>query len=178
MAVTVRYLRGVATAAVTLLLLQNGGFAQSTDKGCVLESVSGTSRRVLHCDRGLTITAEAGARYTLLDRNGDGAADGIALDRKAVLIDAPASVATQGFEVITPQAIAAVRGTRWAVDVERRKTAVFVERGSVSVHRPSAGNGVVLGPGEGVDVDAGTSPLQVRRWPAARRNALLSRLGQ
>jgi hypothetical protein len=164
--------------AVILLSWQGGGLAQSTDTGCVLESVAGTSLRVLHCDRGLTITVEGGARYRLLDRNGDGAADGVALNRKAVLIDAPSSAGLRGFEVVTPQAIAAVRGTRWAVDVARGKTSVFVARGRVAVRRPSAGSGVVLGPGEGVDVDTGTVPLEVRRWPAARRDALLRRLGQ
>lgn len=174
MTVAARYFRGAAMAAVTLLSWQGSGFAQSTDKGCVLESVPGTSRRVLHCDQGLTITVEGGARYRLLDRNGDGAADGVALHRKALLIDAPA----RGFEVVTPQAIAAVRGTRWAVDVARGKTSVFVARGRVAVRRPSAGSGVVLGSGEGVDVDTGTVPLEVRRWPAARRDALLRRLGQ
>nr|WP_244846287.1 FecR domain-containing protein [Mesorhizobium sp. L-8-3] len=164
--------------ALTLFLRQGDGFAQSTDKGCLLESVPGTSRRVLHCDRGLTITVEGGARYRLLDRNGDGSTDGVALNRKAVLIDAPSSAALRGFEVVTPQAIAAVRGTRWAVDVARGKTSVFVVRGAVAVRRPSSGNSVVLGPGEGVDVDTGTVPLEVRRWPVARRDALLRRLGQ
>jgi hypothetical protein len=36
----------------------------------------------------------------------------------------------------------------------------------------------VLGPGEGVDVERGTDPLEVKRWGAARAAALLARLGE
>jgi hypothetical protein len=37
---------------------------------------------------------------------------------------------------------------------------------------------VELGPGEGVDVEAGaTTALTVSRWPRARANALLGRFG-
>ena len=44
------------------------------------------------------------------------------------------------FEVITPQAIAAVRGTTWAVDVAAGKTSVFVEKGGLTCKgRPAEG---------------------------------------
>ena len=150
--------------------------AQSSDAGCVLEP-AGSGRSVLRCADGLSITVEPGARYSLLDRNGDGDADGASLRSKALLIDGPAGRAG-GFKVITPQAIAAVRGTRWAVDVQGGKTAVFVVRGRVQVQRATGGAAVVLRPGEGVDVDGGAGALVVKRWPAARVAALLARLGQ
>lgn len=154
-------------------------WAQSANAGCVLEQQAGSARRILHCDKGVTIVAEQGARFDLVDRDGNGKADAIRLRRKAVLVDVPrGAVRAGGFEVITPQAIAAVRGTRWAVDVGRRRTSVLVVDGRVAVRRIAAGAGVTLGPGEGVDVDPGTSPLTVRRWPAARASALLARLGQ
>ena len=94
------------------------------------------------------------------------------------LVHRPTARGRAGFQVITPQAIAAVRGTKWAVDVATGKTSVFVVRGRVAVRRPSAGRGVTLGPGEGVDVDTGTGPLTVKRWPPERAAALLARLGQ
>lgn len=156
----------------------NTALAQSNDFGCALERVGGTSRTILRCRDGLTITPEAGARYVLVDRDGDGSADAVRLQRKALLVDAPKGRSGSGFQVITPQAIAAVRGTRWAVDTASGKTSVFVVSGRVSVRRPSASAAVVLGPGEGVDVEPGTAPLTVRRWPAARAAALLARLGQ
>jgi ferric-dicitrate binding protein FerR (iron transport regulator) len=78
---------------------------------------------------------------------------------------------------MTPQAIAAVRGTKWAVDTAEGKTSVFVVNGQVSVARRAGANRVVLGPGEGVDVEA-TGVLTVKRWPPARVAALLARLAQ
>ena len=150
--------------------------AQSINTGCALTQVGGTSRQILQCSGGLKITPERGARYTLLDRNRDGDVDAARLQSKALLLDAPKL--PSGFEVDTPQAIAAVRGTKWAVDVGRGKTAVFVVRGAVHVQRPAGGAGVLLKPGEGVDVDEGAGALVVKRWPAKRVSALMARLGQ
>jgi ferric-dicitrate binding protein FerR (iron transport regulator) len=79
--------------------------------------------------------------------------------------------------VVTPQAIAAVRGTKWAVDAEGAKTSVFVVNGSVSVARPAGRGSVVLGAGDGVDVEP-SGELIVKRWPPARVTALMARLGQ
>jgi ferric-dicitrate binding protein FerR (iron transport regulator) len=104
--------------------------------------------------------------------------DTVNLLRKALLLDLPANRPEPRFQVATPLAIAAVRGTKWAVDVAAGKTSVFVVRGSVMVQRPAAGSGVVLGSGDGVDVEPGTGPLTVKRWPAARVSALLARFGQ
>jgi hypothetical protein len=152
--------------------------AQSVGAGCVLERVLITGRQTLRCEPGVTIVAEGGAQYTLLDRDKNGRADAANLGSKALLIDAPKARGRTSFQVITPQAIAAVRGTKWAVDVDTSKTSVFVVRGNVAVRRHAAGRGVTLGPGEGVDVDTGTGPLIVKRWPPERAAALLARLGQ
>jgi hypothetical protein len=93
-------------------------------------------------------------------------------------VDVQARSRKRGFQVLTPQAIAAVRGTRWAVDVSGAKTSVFVLNGRVAVRRTNARSGVELGPGEGVDVEAGaTGALTASRWPRARANALLGRFG-
>ena len=151
--------------------------AQSAGMGCVLEAVAGTARHVLVCPGRIRITAEPGARFSLSDRNRDGAADSVLLRRKALLLEVPAGSAG-GFSVITPQAIAAVRGTKWAVDVARGRTSVFVVEGRVDVQSPTSRSGVVLGPGQGVDVERGTDPLEVKRWGAARAAALLARLGE
>jgi hypothetical protein len=154
------------------LLWLDVAFAQSREFGCSLD------QNVLRCPDGLTITEERGARYSLADRNGDGKVDAAKLRRKALLLDLPRRNNANGFDVITPQAIAAVRGTRWAVDVQSGKTSVFVVRGRVDVGRPASGAAVVLGPGDGVDIETGGGPLTVRRWPAARVAALMARFGQ
>lgn len=151
---------------------------QAVAPGCVMERILLTGRQTLRCEPNVTIVAEGGAQYTLLDRDKNGRVDAASLGSKALLVDAPKARGRAGFQVITPQAIAAVRGTKWAVDVDAGKTSVFVVRGNVAVRRLSAGRGVTLGPGEGVDVDSGTGALTVKRWPPERAAALLARLGQ
>lgn len=148
--------------------------AQSVQSGCVFEA-SSDGRQILRCQRSVTITLERGARFSLADRDGDGNADALLLRNKAALVDSPAG---SRFQVVTPQAIAAVRGTRWAVDAGSGKTAVFVERGRVGVQRTASSSGVVLRSGEGVDVEGSGGALAVRTWGAARVAALMARLGQ
>ncbi len=151
---------------------------QASGPGCSLNQVAGTSRQILRCQKGLTITVETGARFTLVDRDKDGNADQVRVRRKALLLEAPKSIAGTGFQVVTPQAIAAVRGTVWVVDIQKNRTAFFVVRGRVAVRRPAAKKSVFLGPGEGVEVDEGAGSLTVKRWPAARVSALLARFGR
>ncbi|MDP9811895.1 ferric-dicitrate binding protein FerR (iron transport regulator) [Rhizobium tibeticum] len=158
------------------LFASDAALAQAS--GCSMERVAGTSRQVMRCVDGVTIIAEGGARFNVIDRNRDGRVDAVSLRNKAVLVDVDRAQRPDGFEVVTPQAIAAVRGTRWAVDVKSGTTSVFVVRGRVAVGRPSAGRRVTLNVGEGVDVTPGSGPLTVRRWPPARAAALLARLGQ
>jgi ferric-dicitrate binding protein FerR (iron transport regulator) len=150
--------------------------AQATPSGCALVSAAGPAQ-TFRCEGGITVIAENGARYTLNDTNHDGRVDQAELSSKALLLEVPKQPRGKTFQVNTPQAIAAVRGTKWAVDVAESKTSVFVANGRVAVGRPSARERVVLGPGEGVDVEA-TGPLTVKRWAPARVAALMARLGQ
>jgi ferric-dicitrate binding protein FerR (iron transport regulator) len=167
-----------ATALAAAILHSGTALAQQPPGlGCTSKPAS-NGAQALRCAGGVTIVAESGAKFTLLDRDGNGQVDGVDLQSKAVLIEAPKQKAGHTFEVMTPQAIAAVRGTTWAVDAEAGKTSVFVETGRVRVRRPAAPGRVELGPGEGVDVDASTTPLEVRRWPAPRVTALMARLGR
>lgn len=172
-----RVLRGMVPALFAFAFCVGAASAQSNQSGCALQPIGGTSRQLVRCQGGLRIIAESGARYSLVDRNRDGRADGVRLQSKALLLDFAGASGT-GFQVNTPQAIAAVRGTKWAVDVAAGKTSVFVVRGEVSVRRPVANAGVLLGPGEGVDVEDGTGALTVKRWPRARVSALMARFGQ
>jgi hypothetical protein len=80
----------------------------------------------------VTIVAENGARFTLQDRDGNGRVDSVELSSKALLLDVPRKQSGNRFQVITPQAIAAVRGTKWAVDAAEGKTSVFVVNGRVA----------------------------------------------
>jgi hypothetical protein len=150
--------------------------AQPANMGCSTENTAGASQ-TLRCEGGVTIVAENGARFTLQDRDGNGRVDSVELSSKALLLEAPKKERGNRFQVITPQAIAAVRGTKWAVDASENKTSVFVVIGRVAVGRGTGSHSVTLGPGEGVDVEA-AGPLTVKRWPPARVSALMARLGQ
>jgi ferric-dicitrate binding protein FerR (iron transport regulator) len=163
-------------ALACFFLPAGNAVAQLANVGCT-SAPSANASQTLHCDNGITIVTENGAKFELKDRNRDGHVDSAELSGKALLVEVPKKPGGNRFEVLTPQAIAAVRGTKWAVDAADGKTSVLVVDGRVSVGRPGGGRRVVLGPGEGVDVEA-TGPLMVKRWAPARVTALLARLGQ
>lgn len=166
---------GIVSAALAMMW-SIPGFAQTA--GCEVSQLQDPARTVLTCPNGVRITAEEGTTFELQDRSSAAGPEAARLDAKALLLEAPAGAVEGGFEVITPQAIAAVRGTKWAVDVAEGKTSVFVVTGRVAVSREAGGASVELGPGDGVDVEAGTAPLTVRQWGAARVAALLARFGE
>jgi hypothetical protein len=168
--------RIICIAAICALFGIDRAAAQLPATGCTSEP-SANATQTLRCRGGLVIVAEEGAKFTLQSQGGSGAANGVDLQDKALLLDAPKQSGKSRLEVTTPQAIAAVRGTRWAVDVREKKTSVLVLQGAVAVRRPTGNGQVVLGPGQGVDVEPGTDPLIVKRWPEARVTALLARLG-
>jgi hypothetical protein len=150
----------MATAVLAGVMSCGAALAQQPGLGfgCTAQgSAAGT--QTLRCGGGLTIIAENGAMFTLQDRDRDGHVDGIDLQSKAVFVDAPKKKSGKQFEVMTPQAIAAVRGTKWAVDAEATRTSVFVDTGRVAVRRRTAPGQVVLGP-----VKASMSMPARHRW--------------
>lgn len=151
--------------------------AQTRD-GCRSTALAGPPREVIDCPGGVSITAEQGAAYRLIDRNRDGRPDLLDLEDKAVLIEVAPH--RSGFQVRTPHAIASVRGTVWAVDAQGAVTAVFVEQGAVGVARRGRGPAALLRAGDGVDVaaDGETGPPTVKHWSDERRRRLLARLGR
>ena len=169
-------IRAACVAFACLLFPIEMAAAQPANMGCVTESPA-NAPQTLRCEGGVTIVAESGARFTLQDRDGNGRVDSAELSSKALLLDVPKKQGGNRFQVTTPQAIAAVRGTKWAVDATEGKTSVFVVNGRVAVGRRTGSHSVTLGAGEGVDMDV-MGPLTVKRWPAARVSALMARLGQ
>ena len=168
--------RAVSIAVSSLLLLAGGAAAQPAGLGCNAQpTAQGT--QTLRCPTAITIVAESGAKFELRDRNRDGQVDSVELSNKALLLEVPKKPGRARFDVVTPQAIAAVRGTKWAVDAEGAKTSVFVVDGRVRVARPAGRGSVVLGAGDGVDVEP-SGELIIKRWPPARVTALMARLGQ
>jgi ferric-dicitrate binding protein FerR (iron transport regulator) len=164
-----------AGLSVTLLAsVPSSAHAQMA--GCT-SAAGGAGQTVVRC-RHVTIEVARGAEAGLVDNTGDGEPDGVELRTGAIYIEDGPTQGGRRFQVQTPHAIASVRGTRWAVDVNPEQSAVFVESGRVQVSRLRGARAVVLGPGEGVDVNAGTRPLVVTRWGAPRVRALLARFGR
>ncbi|WP_238245815.1 FecR domain-containing protein [Methylobacterium iners] len=150
---------------------------QAYAEGCISTTYADPPREVLECSGGSRITAEPGAAYRLIDRNRDGRPEAIELKAKGLLIEYDARP-RGGFQVLSPHAVASVRGTTWAVDVTSSGTAVFVETGRVAVNRASGGPVVVLKSGDGTDVSPGRAPLEIKPWTAARRMSLMVRFGR
>jgi ferric-dicitrate binding protein FerR (iron transport regulator) len=169
-------LAGWVFLACALLPIE-AAMSQSVPPGCTSAN-SANATQTVRCGGGITIVAEDGAQYTVRNRGADSEPSSAELTSKALLLEVSKKPGGHNFRVETPQAIAAVRGTKWAVDVQDTRTSVLVLQGRVAVRRPRGGNQVVLGPGEGVDVDPGNEPLAVKRWGQARVDALLARLGQ
>lgn len=149
--------------------------AAQTLAGCTATDLTDPPRIAYQCPGGLVIEAEAAAALGIVTAAPDGRPTDIEVSSDAVLIEVEPG--TGPFQIRTPHAIAAVRGTEYAVDVEDGKTAVFVAEGEVAVSRPDGSDTVVLGPGFGVDVTAG-EPLVVREWGAQRVTNLLNRFGR
>jgi ferric-dicitrate binding protein FerR (iron transport regulator) len=168
--------RRAAASFALVLLAATPGYAQN--RRCDITTYTDPPREELSCPGGLKVVAEKASDYQFVDRNRDGRPEAIDLRARALLIDLPGRTARRNFQILTPHAIAAVRGTVWSVDVSAARTSVFVRDGTVAVSRPGDPRAVILRPGEGVDVDAGTEPLVVRTWPADRVAHLFARFGR
>ncbi|MBX9934465.1 MAG: FecR family protein [Methylobacterium sp.] len=151
--------------------------AQAYAEGCISTTYTDPPRVVLECSGGVRLTAESGAAYRLMDRNRDGRPEAVELKAKGLLIEYTTRP-RGGFQVLTPHAVASVRGTTWGVDVTPSGTAVFVETGRVAVGRASGGQAVVLKAGDGTDVSPGNALLEVKQWAPARRMGLMARFGR
>jgi hypothetical protein len=152
--------------------------ASAQSAGCRVVTYTDPPREELQCADGLILSAERGAQYDAVDGNRDGRPEAADLNGRGLLIELPPGRRRGGFQIRTPHAIASVRGTIWAVDVGPSRTSVFVQRGTVAVSRRAGGAGVTLRAGDGVDVEAGTNALEVKRWSPQRAAQLLARFGR
>lgn len=138
-------------------------------------TTNATGSATITCDTGLTITI-GGDTVIILDRvmtpNRRGAGIRLLEGIAGFLLPQPRS---GGFEVRTPSAVAAVRSTEWAIEVDQRATAAFVREGAVTV--TGSDGSVLLSPGEGVDVDAAGSVGAVVEWGDGRIAMFNQRLG-
>jgi len=162
-------------AALLFAALFSAGAQAQELAGCTLEEAGDPPRKIYRCEGGLVIEAEDATQLEALAGGGGPQPAAIEVDGNAVFVDiAPGR---GEFQILTPHAIASVRGTTYAVDVTGEATAVFVAEGVVGVARRDGTDDVQLEAGEGVDVTPG-APLEVKSWGQARVDALLARFGR
>jgi ferric-dicitrate binding protein FerR (iron transport regulator) len=110
----------------------------------------------------------------------------VQLDSGALLIEFN-SKRRHELQILKPQAVASVRGTKWAMEVKRGQTSTLVLEGEVTVARKNDPEKVVVGPGQGVDISGlGTArsmygqpePIAVKQWAPGRVKELLRRFAQ
>jgi hypothetical protein len=138
------------------------------------------SEKILQCGgaEALTVRAAQGTHYRMLYTKGDQFPAAIRLDDGALLIEFQPSLRRQDFQILTPLAIAAVRGTKWAVEVTKARTSVLVLSDSVGVTNRRLNQYVILTEGEGVDITPTDTSTVQKRWGEARVRALLARFGE
>jgi len=167
-----RVRRAACTVLVVLVLAtSSAAFAQPV--GCSLvDDPHNPSDKILRCGDDLTVRTARGTRYKLI-QEGQSLPTGAELDSGALMIEG-----RKPFQILTPHAIAAVRGTKWAVEGKAKQTSVLTISGVIDVKRREGKGTVSLEAGEGVDVSRGGGPLEVKRWKKKRVRALLARFGQ
>ncbi|MEP2028777.1 MAG: FecR family protein [Paracoccaceae bacterium] len=162
-------------AATLLLFVAVVQAGAQVPENCSIEERADPARHVLRCQGGLVIEIGASTGLGYVEQT-DGTLARVTVKQGAVMVDVtPGGAAPQ---IRTPHAIAAVRGTVYAIEVGDASTAVFVVRGEVDVrHVRGRRSSVVLGAGQGVDAVPG-QPLEVKAWNEPRVRKLLARFGR
>jgi hypothetical protein len=176
-----QFLRPLVVGAVTALSILFGTTLSALSQGseCALVADDrNPSEQILRCGADLVVRTAPGTRYHPIDQQGNEPPKALQLDAGALMIEFHPSEAQKNFQILTPHAIAAVRGTKWVVDVISTRTSTLVISGEVAVSRPHANETVVLKAGQGADVSAGTGSIAAKRWPNKRVRALLARFGE
>ncbi len=136
------------------------------------------SEKILRCGDSLTVQPAHGTHYRTITKVGQPLPAAIRLDDGALLIEFHPSPQQEDFQILTPLAVAAVRGTKWAMEVSPARTSTLVLAGAVAVTNRRLNQYVILREGEGVDVTPSDTTIVQKRWGDARVRALLSRFGQ
>lgn len=189
------------------ILLLATGTAAAEDRTCQISAVSGQASLSHEGKRAKTEIGTQVAAKDTLRTGGDGRVEILCSDGVVVTVGAETElglgslVGTQGpsetiamslhrgiarflapvrtwgtFNVFGPVAVASVRSTEWVMETPKKGTNVLVLDGSVTV-RAKSGDGIILGPGHGVDVAADGTMGEPKTWGAERVEKTLKRLG-
>jgi len=173
---TVSPCRMAAIALAGLLGLSTHAASQQGDCKLIPDEHN-KADKILRCGDHLTIRNAPNTKFEVNYPNGQ-SPDAVRLESGAVMIEFTPTDKQKRFQILTPHAIAAVRGTRWAIEVDRNRTATLVLSGVVAVSHLDGDRTALLHAGEGADVTAPTGPIVVKRWAKKRVDALLARFGR
>ena len=175
-----RNLLGATIAAALLFVaaIAGPGSARAAGACALIPNDRMPSEKILQCGETLTVRPAQGARYQPLYKKGDPLPVGIRLNEGALLIEYHPASPQEKFQILTPLAIAAVRGTKWAMDVTKAQTSTLVLNGAVAVTNRRLNKYVVLTEGQGVDITPTDTSMVQKTWGEARVRALLSRFGE
>ena len=167
-------------AALFITAIAGSGPVRAAGACALIPNDKMPSEKILQCGgaEALTVRGAQGTRYRMLYTKGDPVPAAIRLDDGALLIEFQRSLWRQDFQILTPLAIAAVRGTKWAVEVTRARTSVLVLSDTVGVTHRRLNQYVILTEGEGVDITPTDTSTVQKRWAEARVRALLARFGE
>ena len=153
--------------------------ARAGGGGCTLvANEHDPSEKILRCGDSLTVQPAHGTHYRPITKAGQPLPAAIRLDDGALLIEFHPSPQQEDFQILTPLAVAAVRGTKWAMEVSPARTSTLVLAGAVAVTNRRLNEYVILREGEGVDITPSDTTIVQKRWGDARVRALLSRFGE
>ena len=116
-----------AWLAASAVVAQSGACVLSPDR-------RNPNLRILRCGSELTITPAPGTAYQPAAAGDDGLPASVQLDSGALLIEFN-SKRRHELQILTPQAVASVRGTKWAMEVKPGATSTLVLAGEVTVAR-------------------------------------------
>jgi hypothetical protein len=167
-----------AAAAIFLAAMVGPPPARAAGACALVPNEHMPSEKMLQCGDTLTVRPAHGARYQPLFKKGDPLPVGIRLNDGALLIEYHPASPNEKFQILTPLAIAAVRGTKWAMDVTKAQTSTLVLNGAVAVTNRRLNQFVVLTAGQGVDITPADTSMVQKTWGEARVRALLSRFGE
>ncbi len=164
---------------LAMILIVAGPTGAEAGGACALvPNEKDPSEKVLKCGEALTVRPAHGTHYRPIFKAGQGLPEAIRLEDGALLIEFHPKAGAGEFQILTPLAVAAVRGTKWAMEASPTRTSTLVLDGAVAVTNRRLNLYVVLTPGEGVDVAAGDTTMVQKRWGEAKVRALLSRFGE
>jgi ferric-dicitrate binding protein FerR (iron transport regulator) len=171
---------GVLSTMITLSWIAAVAPALGQPAGCTLVADDRNPKeKMLRCGDELTIRAAANSKYQLAGETGQAPPTQVRLESGALLVDFKPSDRARSFQIQTPHAIAAVRGTRYAVEVTSTRSSTLVLEGEVEVSKVRGGErSARVRVNNGTDVTAQPGPVVAKPWEKKRIDALLARFGQ